>query len=193
MGEWEIADCEEEDSASEICICGKENIKYLFTIRNTINGNMLYPIGSSCIKKFNRADMKEETSLYEGMFKLLHAVESNRYLSLSSELFSRKLLKYLFKQGAFNTKYNNFDGEEDYEFMLKMFNKRDKSSITMRQEKNKSYFVKFNKAILAKQVGGEDKAKRRLIDVSLVCRNNGDIMIQFIKILLREEEGYYGK
>lgn len=133
--EWEITDCEEDDSASEICICGKENIKYLFTIRNTINGNMLYPIGSSCIKKFNRADMKEETSLYESMFKLLHAVESNRYLSLSPELFSRKLLKYLFEQGAFDTEYNDFDGKEDYEFMLKMFNKRDKSSISMRQDK----------------------------------------------------------
>lgn len=133
--EWEINDCEEDDSASEICICGKENIKYLFTIRNTINGNMLYPIGSSCIKKFNRADMKEETSLYESMFKLLHAVESNRYLSLSPELFSRKLLKYLFEQGAFDTEYNDFDGKEDYEFMLKMFNKRDKSSISMRQDK----------------------------------------------------------
>ena len=79
--------------------------------------------------------MKEETSLYEGMFKLLHAVESNRYLSLSPELFSRKLLKYLFEQGAFDTEYNDFDGKEDYEFMLKMFNKRDKSSITMRQDK----------------------------------------------------------
>lgn len=133
--EWEITDCEEDENASEICICGKENIKYMFTIRNTINDNMLYPIGSSCIKKFNRADMKEETSLYESMFKLLHAVESNRYLSLSSELFSRKLLKYLFEQGAFNTEYNDFDGEEDYEFMLKMFNKRDKRSITMRQDK----------------------------------------------------------
>lgn len=69
------------------------------------------------------------------MFKLLHAVESNRYLSLSSELFSRKLLKYLFEQGALDTEYNDFDGEEDYEFMLKMFNKRNKSSITMRQDK----------------------------------------------------------
>jgi len=27
------------------CICGKENIKYLFTIKNNINGNSVYPIG----------------------------------------------------------------------------------------------------------------------------------------------------
>ena len=32
--EWEIFDCDEDVSCSEICICGKENIKYLYTIRN---------------------------------------------------------------------------------------------------------------------------------------------------------------
>lgn len=133
--EWEIFDCDEDVSCSEICICGKENIKYLYTIRNTINGRMLYPIGSSCIRKFNRADMKEETSLIEAMFKLLHAVEENRYLSLSSEFFSRKLLHHLYEQGAFDTEYNGFDGREDYEFMLKMFNKRDKDSITFHQDR----------------------------------------------------------
>lgn len=133
--EWEIYDCEEDESCSERCICGKENIKYLYTIRNVVNGNMLFPIGSSCIKKFNRTDLKEEITLREGLFKLLHAVEENKYLSLSSELFSRKLLKWLYNQGAFDNAYNHYDGEGDYEFMLKMFNKRDKSSITIKQDK----------------------------------------------------------
>ncbi|MDE6699222.1 MAG: hypothetical protein K2J91_07080, partial [Lachnospiraceae bacterium] len=31
--------------------------------------------------------------------------------------------------------YNHYDGVNDYEFMLKMFNKRDKSSITIKQNK----------------------------------------------------------
>lgn len=131
--EWEICDCEEDESCSEECICGKENIKYLYKIRNRINGNTLFPIGSSCIKKFNRNDLNEEASVREGLFKLLHAVDENKYLSLSSDLFSRKLLKYLFKRGAFNNEYNHYDGANDYEFMLKMFNKRDKS-------KNESFF-----------------------------------------------------
>lgn len=135
VAEWEIFDCEEDESCSEECICGKENIKYLYTIRNVINGNKLFPIGSSCIQKFNRTDLNEETSLREGMFKLLHAVEENKYLTLSSELFSRKLLKWLYEKDAFDTEYNHNDGEADYEFMLKMFNKRDKSSITINQEK----------------------------------------------------------
>ena len=52
--EWEIYDCEEDDSCSSECICGKENIKYLYTIRNKLNDEKLYPIGSSCIRKFNR-------------------------------------------------------------------------------------------------------------------------------------------
>lgn len=44
--EWEIEDCEEDDSCSSECICGKENIKFLYTIRNINNGNTLFPIGS---------------------------------------------------------------------------------------------------------------------------------------------------
>ena len=41
--EWEIYDCEEDESNSETCICGKENIRYLYTIRNILNGNELFP------------------------------------------------------------------------------------------------------------------------------------------------------
>lgn len=131
--EWEIFDCEEDESCSERCICGKENIKYLYTIRNVYNGRLLFPIGSSCIKKFNRTELREETALIESQFKLLHAVEEHKYLSLSPDLFSRKLLGWLFEQRAFDTAYNDYSGEEDYDFMLKMFNKRDKESITVNQ------------------------------------------------------------
>lgn len=133
--EWDIDDCEEDPSCSSECVCGKENIKYLYTIRNRYTGKILYPIGSSCINKFDRGDLREVTSLIESQFKLLHAVEEGRYLSLSAELFSRKLLRWLYDEGAFNTAYNGYDGEEDYEFMLKMFNKRDKASISINQDK----------------------------------------------------------
>ena len=134
--EWEISDCEEDESATERCICGKENIRYLFTIRNIYNGNELYPIGSTCIKKFERKELQEEASIYEGMFKLLHAVEEGAFLSLSPDLFSRKILKALYDRGAFPaTEYNNYDGEEDYKFLLTMFNKKDKDSISPKRKK----------------------------------------------------------
>ena len=122
--EWEIIDCEEDSTLSESCICGKEHLFYLFTIKNIITGSTLFPIGSSCIKKFGRDDLNDEAS-----------VRDNQFISLSPEFFSRKLLKKLFEDGAFDCEYNDYDGLDDYEFIVKMFNKRDKSSITFGQQK----------------------------------------------------------
>ena len=118
VAEWEIADCEEDDTLSESCVCGKEHLYYLFTIENAINGNTLFPIGSSCIKKFGRDDLDDEAAVREKMFKLYHAVEDNHFISLSPEFFSRKLLKKLYDEGAFDCEYNGYDGYDDYEFRL---------------------------------------------------------------------------
>lgn len=133
--EWDIFDCEEDLSCSSECVCGKENIKYLYTIRNRYNGRILLPIGSSCINKFGRRDLREATLLIEDQFRLFHAVEEGRFLSLNTELFSRKLLKWLYEEGAFDTEYNGYEGENDYQFMLRMFNKRDKDRITINQDR----------------------------------------------------------
>ncbi|MCD5113361.1 MULTISPECIES: hypothetical protein [Enterococcus] len=126
--EWEIYDVEEDEKQLESCICGKENLRYLYTIRNKLNDNQLYPIGSQCIKKFNQEDLTDEINVKEQMFKLLHAVEDNAFLKLSSDFFSRKLLLHLYEQGTFKeTPYNHFDARKDYQFMLDMFNKRSRS------------------------------------------------------------------
>ena len=106
--EWDIIDCAEDNSLSRSCICGKEQIKYLYRLHNRKTNQWLFPIGSSCIKKFQRKDLQEKTATTEAMFKLLHAVGNNQYLQLSSDLFSRKLLKELYDQGAFKaTSYNH--------------------------------------------------------------------------------------
>lgn len=153
VNEWEITDCEEDGSLSKSCICGKEHLYYLFTVKNRLNGNTLFPIGSSCINKFGREDLDEEASLREQMFKLYHAVDSNQFISLSPEFFSRKLLKKLYDEGAFDNSFNGFDGYGDYEFMLKMFNKRDKSSITSRQQsKIRAIIVAYIRPFLQEQL-----------------------------------------
>lgn len=125
VDEWTVIDCVEDDKCSGSCICGKENLKYLYTIRNKYNGNELFPIGSSCIRKFNNESMDYLTKLYEQEFRLYHAVEHNEYISLKNGLFTRLLLEDLYNECAFDTEYNNYNGKEDYQFMLKMFNKRD--------------------------------------------------------------------
>lgn len=134
--EWEIADCEEDLSRSSDCICGKENLRYLFTIENELNGKYLYPIGSSCIRKFGREDLQSETKVQEDMFRLLHAVENNEFITLDSGYFTRKLIVALYEEGAFeDNAYNNYDGMNDCQFLLDMFNKRDKTNISPAQKR----------------------------------------------------------
>lgn len=140
--EWVISDCEEDESLMSACVCGKENLRYLFTIKNVITGKDLFPIGSSCIKKFGREDLKEKANVQESMFKLLHAVKDNKFISLNPELFSRKLLLALYEEGAFTpNQYNNYNGENDYNFLLKMFNKRNKDNISVQQNKKISAII----------------------------------------------------
>ena len=132
--EWEIVDYEEDEDCESVCICGKQGIRYLYTIRNRETRIQLYPIGSSCIRKFERDDMDEEISVLEGMFNLYHAIRNRERIELSSKYFSKRLLRALFDEGAFPAnQYNKFDGWNDYDFMLTMFNKRNKASITASQ------------------------------------------------------------
>ncbi|QRN86821.1 hypothetical protein JR334_00920 [Clostridia bacterium] len=159
--EWEVFDCEEDETLFLSCICGKEKLRYLFTIRNMENGNMLYPIGSSCIKKFERDDLNQDASIKEQLFKLLHAIEKNEYIMFSREYFSRKLLVYLYEEGAFQANiYNRFNPEGDFEFLLKMFNKRDKDTITLAQDRKiKAIIMGSIRPFLRKFL--KDKIKRQ--------------------------------
>lgn len=129
--EWEIVDCEIDDSLSESCVCGKEHLKYLFTIRNINNGNELFPIGSTCINKFERDDLNAEISVYEDMFQLVRAVKNKEHIELNAKYFSRKLLGYLYCNNVFKPNiYNDFEPENDYRFLLEMYNKRNKDEIS---------------------------------------------------------------
>ena len=134
--EWEIVGCEVDGSMSNSCVCGKESLKYLFTIINTKNKQTLFPIGSTCINKFERKDLDYEISVYESMFKLIKAVENKEFIELNSDYFSRNLLKYLYEHDVFEAnQYNDYDAEVDYKFMLDMFNKRNKDEIYDAQQR----------------------------------------------------------
>lgn len=122
--EWEIVDCYEDETLLSSCICGKECIKYCYTIKNN-NGNELVPIGSRCINKFDRQDLNDFTTVHEKLFSLLHAIRDNKFITLSSEYFSRKLIEYLYQNGAFQPSiYNDNTPIKDYNFLIKMFNQK---------------------------------------------------------------------
>lgn len=134
--EWVIDGCQEDETQTSECICGKENLRYLFTIKNKETGRQLYPIGSSCIKKFERDDLDYATNIQIDMYRLAHAIEDGERIELNSKFFTKKLIYALYKEGAFvPNKYNRYDGTNDYQFILDMFNKRNKSKITEAQKR----------------------------------------------------------
>lgn len=154
--EWDIIDCEEDRSAESMCMCGKDGIRYLFEIRNRINGNTLGPIGSHCIKKFGRSDLSSEVDVQERMFKLYEALTTGQRIELNSQFFSRKLLLHLLEQDAFQpSEYNGGYGENDYQFMLDMFNSRSVSGN--QQRKINAIMLNSIKPFLAKKLAGKRK------------------------------------
>jgi hypothetical protein len=135
----------------------KENLRYLFTIRNSVNGNELFPIGSRCINKFQRRELDDIANILEQRFRLLHAIENKRYIALSTDFFFRKLLLFLFDEGVFfPNEFNHYNPEADYRFMVEMFNKRDKTSITAGQRRKINSIIAFQiKPYLEKELAGK--------------------------------------
>ena len=135
VDEWEIIDCSIDDKMKEICICGHEGLKYCFTIQNRFNYNQLYPIGSSCILQFGRNDLRETVSLYDELFHIRTKYNNQEKITLKD--FSRKLLKFFLEEDVFRaTRYNSFNPENDYEFMLQMFNRRSEPSEKQQSKVN---------------------------------------------------------
>ena len=111
-------------------------MRYLFTIENRETGGEIYPIGSSCIKLFNRKVLDMSTAYLIDKHKLTKAINTGKFLEFTTEYFSRRLLENLYDEGCFqDSQYNKWDGRNDYDFLLKMFNKRNKYDITEPQRR----------------------------------------------------------
>lgn len=57
LNEWNITNHKRHNTA---CICGKQHIIDTYELTNKHNGNILYPIGSSCIKKFENDNLNQQ-------------------------------------------------------------------------------------------------------------------------------------
>lgn len=123
--EWQIAGLKEEYEANGICVCGKTGLAYLYTIYNPTTDQELFPIGSECINHFGLQELRSETAIIRGLFKLKAAFLAGESVILKGGLFSRALLTDLYENGAFPpNEHNSHNGEKDYHFMLDMFNQR---------------------------------------------------------------------
>lgn len=159
--EWRVAGCYDNCNCSKTCLCGHEGIRYEYTIENSINGNQLSPIGSQCILKFGNAELKNEVQMWDEAIKLLEALRregADSLKDLDSKYFSRRLFAFLYEKGAFpENKYNDYDGTNDRDFMVKMFNKRNEPT---EKQKSKIYMV-LQTGIFPWLTLFEDELKRR--------------------------------
>jgi hypothetical protein len=130
VGEWYVSSCEIDDDCEETCICGQENLRYLYTIRNRLNGNVLYPIGSRCIKRFENPDMDEDAEYLRRLEMLdemgKHGIWESDWSELKP-LLSRGTIEWLYSMGALeDRRCVSFSGDDDRtrELLLKTFNRR---------------------------------------------------------------------
>lgn len=145
VAEWAVVDCEEDEDAESACICGNEGLRYLYTVRNVLNGNELYPIGSECIKRFGNSGMEDEARCWLQAYKLVDLATKygkSKQISIvrDKKKFSRKLLAFMYRNGAFRrTKWNEYDGGNDYRFMLDMFNAQ---TLSPRQQRKADHVMR---------------------------------------------------
>jgi len=67
--EWDIVNDSEQTECTD-CICGHKNIKYTYTIKNRINDKILYPLGSSCIRKFEYQELIDQLTIVTNKNKI---------------------------------------------------------------------------------------------------------------------------
>lgn len=122
--EWEQAKMEWKvksmhvagDTEDNTCVCSKEDLMYLFTIENTVNGNLLFPIGSVCINRFGRSDLNQSVAALTDVQALVQWTPAYIDEVSPKTNFSRKGIDYLHKQGAITL------GERNW--LMKRFNGR---------------------------------------------------------------------
>lgn len=134
--EWDIAGAVDNGEPTETCACGQVGLRYLFTIKNRVTGETIFPIGSTCIRKFGVDALDDDIDAWQQAFALMAAAEKlgrGREVGLWDGAFSRKLIGFLAEQGAFD---NDPDPRwEVKSFLMRMFNARYRSGAQVMRVK----------------------------------------------------------
>lgn len=118
------------------CVCGQQHLLYMYTIQNQQTGQPLEFIGSKCVQHFQNSDLNLQVTVFRGLFDLRKKILAGDHISLTTECFSREMLKWLYEEGAFpDSEHNGNDGKNDYLFLLDMFNKRNKDDISSARQR----------------------------------------------------------
>lgn len=92
QSEWETIGRDYDPQGGGECHCGQEHLKRLFTVRNTINGAVLHPIGSTCIREhFESPAMAAQLRVQQDLLDLEVAVGRGEALQLKKHLTRSRL------------------------------------------------------------------------------------------------------
>lgn len=142
--EWQVVGVEEDPRGTGICVCGKTNLVYLYTIHNEHTQARLFPIGSSCVNLFEIEELNLSVTVLRRLFDLRASFSTGTPVTLTTEHFSRAVLADLWQNGAFPASdFNRSNGDNDYKFLLDMFNQRHDPT----EKERRKVWVLINKVI----------------------------------------------
>ncbi len=94
--EWDVIEREDIGADSEMCVCGHEGIRYLHTVENRVTDEVLYPVGSTCVEKFDSEDMLVRSRELKAVREIEKAVNKG---TLSHQSFSKRGIDGLWREG----------------------------------------------------------------------------------------------
>lgn len=101
--EWDVISiC---DCPGETCVCGHEDIRWCYRIRNRVTGEELYPIGDRCIRHFGSKAMAQTATAFRDVYAV--GIESAATLRRTMPIrrrdggrFTRRAIDSLLLAGA---------------------------------------------------------------------------------------------
>lgn len=116
--EWKVLYEDDAGGPTETCVCGHEGLRYLNMVGNRITGARLYPVGSSCVERFDDDRIAEEQADARAVRVLRqHAVAGD----LDRPHYSRRAIDALHRERVIDA--------AEHALMRRLFNKGPKAQI----------------------------------------------------------------
>ena len=88
------------------CVCGNA-IKYAYELFNGVTGKRLFPIGSDCVRHFQRISLdqqlEEEEKLVRKLENLTRKAQKKEAIRVNKTDFDERLINWLWEKGAFKS------------------------------------------------------------------------------------------
>lgn len=92
--EWVTTDIITTEESTGVCVCNHRGLCIRYELTNIYNNNVLFPIGSNCIKKFKNKDLTNDINLLKDSNKIFKN-EGKKHHNLSFNYICKNDPKYV--------------------------------------------------------------------------------------------------